>query len=232
MPDAQAAGYGLSITREQSEVLARFAELIRHWNRFANLVSRRDERRIEERHVRDSLSLVAVLLEVAAGSLKVAAGSSTVAAGSETPADPVRIADVGSGAGLPGIPLAVVLPGAHVTLIERSAKKSRFLQQAIMQLGLPNADVVCDDVADVVGKFDVVVARAVMAPERLWPLVQKNLDAGGHMVVLDRVQHPDAGPPADSIGDFPGGSIVQRTWSHNPESGALHGVLVVRCEAS
>lgn len=218
MPDAQAAGYGLSITREQSEVLARFAELIRHWNRFANLVSRRDERRIEERHLRDSLSLVAVLLEVAAGS--------------ETPADPVRIADVGSGAGLPGIPLAVVLPGAHVTLIERSAKKSRFLQQAIMQLGLPNADVVCDDVADVVGKFDVVVARAVMAPERLWPLVQKNLDAGGHMVVLDRVQHPDAGPPADSIGDFPGGSIVQRTWSQNPESGALHGMLVVRCEAS
>ena len=218
MPDAQAAGYGLSITREQSEVLARFAELIRHWNRFANLVSRRDERRIEDRHLRDSLSLVAVLLKVAAGS--------------ETPANPVRIADVGSGAGLPGIPLAVVLPGAHVTLIERSAKKSRFLQQAILQLGLPNADVVCDDVADVTGKFDVVVARAVMAPERLWPLVQKNLDAGGYMVVLDRVQHPDAGPPADSIGDFPGGSIVQRTWSQNPESGALHGVLVVRCEAS
>ncbi len=218
MPDAQAAGHGLSITREQSEVLARFAELIRHWNRFANLVSRRDERRIEERHLRDSLSLVAVLLEVAAGS--------------ETPPNPVRIADVGSGAGLPGIPLAVVLPGAHVTLIERSAKKSRFLQQAIMQLGLPNADVVCDDVADVAGKFDVVVARAVMAPERLWPLVQKNLDPGGHMVVLDRVQHPDAGPPADSIGDFPGGSIVQRTWSQNPESGALHGMLVVRCEAS
>lgn len=225
MPDTQAAGYGLSVTPEQGEVLARFAELIRHWNRFASLVSRRDERRIEERHLRDSLSLVAVLLKVAAGSLKVAAGS-------ETLESPLRIADVGSGAGLPGIPLAVVLPGAHVTLIERSAKKSRFLQQAIMQLGLPNADVVCDDVADVAGLFDVIVARAVMAPARLWPLVRKNLDAGGHMVVLDRVQHDDAGPPTDSIGDFPGGSIVQRTWSQNPESGALHGVLVVRCEAS
>ena len=212
MPDAQAAGYGLSITPEQGEVLARFAELIRHWNRFASLVSRRDERRIEERHLRDSLSLVAVLEAMEKS--------------------PARIADVGSGAGLPGIPLAVVLPGAHVTLIERSAKKSRFLQQAIMHLGLPNADVVCDDVADVGGHFDVIVARAVMSPARLWPLVRKNLDAGGHMVVLDRVQHDDAGAPTDSIGDFPGGRIVQRTWSQNPESGALHGVLVVRCEAS
>lgn len=211
MPDAQAAGYGLSITGDQGAALARFAELIRHWNRFASLISRRDERRIEERHLQDSLSLVAVL---------------------ETLASPGRIADVGSGAGLPGIPLAIVLPGAHVTLIERSAKKSRFLQQAVMQLGLPNVDVVCDDVAAVAAQFDVIVARAVMAPRRLWSLVRKNLGAGGHMVVLDRIQRADAGPPADGVGDFPGGDVVQRTWLQSRESGALHGVLVVRCESS
>ena len=98
VPDAKAVDYGISITRAQGEVLARFAELIRRWNRFAKLVSRQDERRIHERHLKDSLSLVAVLVQLENRFL---------------------IADVGSGAGLPGVPLAVVLPEAHVTLIVR-----------------------------------------------------------------------------------------------------------------
>ena len=164
-----------------------------------------------ERHLQDSLSLVAVLAQLE---------------------NPLRIADVGSGAGLPGVPLAVVLPGAHVTLIERSAKKSRFLQRVAMELGLPNVDVVCDDVVNVTAKYDVVVSRAVMAPDRLWPLAFRILRAEGHMVVLDRVRDAGAGAPVDSVEGFPGGIVTRRSWSQMPESGALHGVLVVRCQAN
>ncbi len=211
VPDAKAVDYGISMTRAQGEALVHFAELIRRWNRFAKLVSRQDERRIHERHLRDSLSLVAVLAQLE---------------------NPLRIADVGSGAGLPGVPLAVVLPDAHVTLIERSAKKSRFLQRVAMELGLPNVDVVCDDVVNVTAKYDVVVSRAVMAPDRLWPLAFRILRAEGHMVVLDRVRDTGAGPPVDSVEGFPGGIVTRRSWSQMPESGALHGVLVVRCQAS
>ncbi|MCZ6656684.1 MAG: 16S rRNA (guanine(527)-N(7))-methyltransferase RsmG [Gammaproteobacteria bacterium] len=211
MPDAKAVDYGIAITPAQGEALARFAELIRRWSRFAKLVSREDETRIHERHLKDSLSLVAVLAQLE---------------------NPLRIADVGSGAGLPGVPLAVVLPEAHVTLIERSAKKSRFLERVAMELSLPNVDVVCDDVVNVTAKYDVVVSRAVMAPDKLWPLAFRILRAEGHMMVLDRVHDAGAGPPADSVEAFPGGIVTRRSWSQMPESRALHGVLVVRCQAS
>ena len=212
VPDP-ADDYGVSINQAQRQGLAAFAELIRHWNRFANLVSRQDESRIEERHVRDSLSLVPVL-EAPEGRLVN------------------QVADVGSGAGLPGVPLAIALPGVQMTLIERSAKKSRFLRQVVMELGLPNVDVVCDDVVNVTEEFDAIVSRAVMAPERLWGLVEKNLRTGGRMAVLDRVEDTGDEPAVEADADFPGGSVVERRWSLMPASGALHGLLVVRCEAS
>ncbi|MDE0421662.1 MAG: 16S rRNA (guanine(527)-N(7))-methyltransferase RsmG [Gammaproteobacteria bacterium] len=129
-----------------------YERLIRRWNGRGNLVSRRDLKRLRDRHVLDSLSL----LPWWKGSL----------------------ADVGSGAGFPGVPLAIACPEASVTLIERSERKAQFLDQVVIELGLANVDVIEADVGHRQSRgsldgrvFDTVTARAVAPPPAAWELL-------------------------------------------------------------
>jgi len=108
---------GLEVTCEQYGRLVRYAALVREWNRKINLVSRKDTERILGYHVTDSLAV-----------------QSLVPAGA-------RVCDVGSGAGLPGIPLAIVRPDATVLLIESIKKRSQFLRHATAELEIANAEV-------------------------------------------------------------------------------------------
>ena len=100
--------------------LEAYEGLIRRWNVRGNLVSSRDVERLRGRHVLDSLSL----LPWCSGSL----------------------ADVGSGAGFPGVPLAIARPGSPVALIERSERKTLFLRQVAIELALHNVEVIAADV--------------------------------------------------------------------------------------
>jgi 16S rRNA (guanine527-N7)-methyltransferase len=93
-----------------------YIALVQKWNRVFNLTAVRDPERMLTHHVLDSL---AVVPHIAGG----------------------RFVDVGSGAGLPGIPIAAALPESKVTLLESSHKKSTFLKQAAIELGLANVDV-------------------------------------------------------------------------------------------
>ena len=161
---------------EVDERLARHAALVRKWGRVHNLVGRNDLPRLEQLHVQDSLAL-----------LPWCAG---------------RLADVGSGAGFPGIPLAVARPEMRVTLIERGAFKGRFLRQVAIELGLGNVEVrICDAQVLEEGAFDTVTARAVAPPLVAWPLVGRLLAPGGRALFQLR-QAPD---PAD----FAGGEVVE-----------------------
>lgn len=108
---------GLAPAGAQLTLLGRYAGLVRDWNQQVNLVSRRDADRILAYHVLDSL-----------------------AASSLIPPD-ARVADVGSGAGLPGIPLAICREDVTMLLVESIAKKARFLETAVTELGLPNVKV-------------------------------------------------------------------------------------------
>ena len=134
------------------EALEHYERLIRRWNARAGLVSRRDLDRLRERHVVDSLSL----LPWWHGSL----------------------ADVGSGAGLPGVVLAIARPASPVTLVERSERKARFLQHVIIELTLRNVELVEADVraplpGSLAGRgFDTVTARAVAPPAATWRLLR------------------------------------------------------------
>ena len=135
------------------EALERYEGLIRRWNARSNLVSRRDLARLRERHILDSLGL----LPWWQGSL----------------------ADVGSGAGFPGVPLAIARPESPVTLVERSERKARFLQHVIIELALPNVEVIEADVGQphasgsLGGRvFDTVTARAVAPPAATWSMLQ------------------------------------------------------------
>lgn len=116
--------------------LVAYLELMAKWNRVYNLTAIREVDRAVTHHVLDCL---AVLPHVQGE----------------------RVADVGSGAGLPGIPAALARPEWRITLIESNHKKSSFLQQAVADLGITNACVVGQRVEGLpAGNFDLVVSRA------------------------------------------------------------------------
>jgi 16S rRNA (guanine527-N7)-methyltransferase len=134
------AAMGLSIAPELPARLAAFLELLERWNTAYNLTAVRDIEQMVARHVLDSLSI-----------LPYVRGP--------------RLIDVGTGAGLPGIPLALARPDLAVTLLDSNAKKIHFVTQAIHDLGLTNVETVhCAAEKYRPGEpFDTVVTRAFAA---------------------------------------------------------------------
>ena len=132
---------GLELSAGMQSSLLGYVELLKKWNKTYNLTAIRDESEMITQHLLDSLSLLPAMQESAL------AGR--------------RWADVGSGAGLPGIPLAIARPDLHMTLIEAVEKKSAFQRQAKIELGLSNVTVACGRVEEMSGGlFDAVVSRA------------------------------------------------------------------------
>jgi 16S rRNA (guanine527-N7)-methyltransferase len=165
--DELAARANLSFADDQHAALSRYLDLLFEANERMNLTRITDRAQAELQHVADSLTLLPHL-----------------------PKDPHRLADVGSGGGVPGIPLAIARPDVRVTLIEATKKKAAFLQSAAAQMGLSNVTVL-EHRAEDVGRldkyrddFNVAVARAVatMAWLAEWclPLVQR----GGKMLAM------------------------------------------------
>ena len=108
------AALGIDLDADRQAALLRYTDLLLHWNRAFNLTAVRDPHEVVTRHLLDAL---AVLPHIPAG----------------------RLVDVGSGAGLPGIPLAIACPQLEVTLLDASAKRVRFIRQAVIEVGLVNA---------------------------------------------------------------------------------------------
>lgn len=126
------------LNASQQAQLGRYLDLLEKWNSVINLTAVRDRSAMEFLHVQDSLSVLPYLEHCA------------------------TLLDVGSGAGLPGIPLAVACPHMAVTLLESNQKKAAFLRQAKMELNLSNVTVVAERVEqwqNAVG-FDAIVSRA------------------------------------------------------------------------
>ena len=129
---------GIAVSPAQREKLAAHLELIAKWNRVHNLTAIRETSQMVVLHLLDSLSVLAQLEGAR------------------------NIADVGTGPGFPGIPVAITRPDARVTLIESSHKKCAFLQQAMTELGLDNVAIACERVEHFAPeeKFDAVISRA------------------------------------------------------------------------
>ncbi len=161
---AGAAALGANLTTAGARLLLDYLRLLDKWNTRFNLTGDSVPGKMLDRHVLDSLSIAAWT-----------AGETVV--------------DAGSGAGLPGIPLAVLFPQKRFVLIDSNGKKTRFLFQAKLDLGLANIDIVHGRIEQFPGPADTVVCRALAG---LGKSVEKtqHLLAGGAMLVAMQGRHP------------------------------------------
>lgn len=147
--------------------LASYLDLLVKWNRTYNLTAIRDEARLVSHHVLDSLAVVGYLPHG-------------------------NIVDVGSGAGLPGIPIAIASPSRAITMIDSNHKKGAFLKQAIAELGLANAQVVTERVETYRPSepFAAVISRAFSDLADFARLAGHLCASDGVMIAMKGL-HPD-----------------------------------------
>ena len=173
---AGAAALGLRLPASGPERLLAFLSELRRWNRVRNLVSDAPLLHWVRVHLLDSLSIAPPLAELAALSEGAGRPGPAGPSGGPRPGNggPFRVLDLGSGAGLPGIPLGIALPELRFVLLDGAGKKVRFCRHAAAVLGLRNVDVVearAERYAPSV-PFDAVVVRAVGTLARVRALVR------------------------------------------------------------
>ena len=137
--------------REQFDVMER---LYPEWNAKINVISRKDIDNLEINHLLHSLGIVK-FVQFQPGT---------------------RVLDLGTGGGLPGLPLAVYYPDVTFHLVDRVGKKLKVAQDIADKAGLKNVTIQHGDVKEVKGKFDFVVSRAVMDMTDIVPLVRRLID--------------------------------------------------------
>ncbi len=158
---------GIDLTDAQVGQLTAHLDLLDEWGARMNLTAIRDRPSQITKHLLDSLSVRPFLRGE-------------------------RIADIGSGAGFPGIPLAVVEPGRRFTLVESTGKKCRFLEHVRDALGLANVEVVQAraEAFKPAERFDTVLARAVASVAELVKLAGPLVAGGGRLLAM-KGRYPD-----------------------------------------
>ena len=159
-----AAELGLALGRGERNKLLQYLALLEKWNQAFNLTAIRDVGRMVSGHLLDCLSVVPYLTGT-------------------------RMLDAGSGAGFPGIPVAVAKPDIQVVLLDSNQKKTAFLRQAVADLQLKNATVVCERVeAWRTGeKFDFIISRAFAEIAEFVALTEHLLAPGGVFAAMKGV---------------------------------------------
>ncbi|MFT6010519.1 MAG: 16S rRNA (guanine527-N7)-methyltransferase [Candidatus Azotimanducaceae bacterium] len=150
--------------------LERFIQNLVKWNKVYNLTSIRDPEAMVTLHLLDSLAVAPFLAELAA---------------------PARVLDVGSGAGLPGIPLAMYYPQLEFVLLDSNGKKTRFLQQMQIELKLTNVTVVQSRVEDYAGQFELILCRAFAKLTDISQGLQHLLADKGNLLAMKGKQEVD-----------------------------------------
>jgi 16S rRNA (guanine527-N7)-methyltransferase len=155
-----------TLTLEQQSYLENYIALLQKWNKAYNLTAIDTNEAIQTKHIDDSLAIGPFL-------------------------HGENIIDIGTGAGLPGIPLAIILPDKHFTLLDSNGKKIRFLKQAIQQLGLKNVEAVHSRVEDYQPPescFSSVISRAFASIYDMLQLSKHLVCADGRFLAMKGVQ--------------------------------------------
>ncbi|WP_296750374.1 16S rRNA (guanine(527)-N(7))-methyltransferase RsmG [Thiobacillus sp.] len=173
------AALGLALPAGAQARLLAYLALLDKWNRVYNLTAVRDAGRMVSHHLLDSLAAVPFFTRE-------------------------QVLDVGSGGGLPGIPLAIVRPELRVTLIDSIAKKTAFLLQAKAELGLANVQVITGRVEDFrpAAGFDVITSRAFSDLNAFVTLTRHLLNPGGCWLAMKGLY------PHEEIAGLPSGVRV------------------------
>ena len=132
---------GLDLSADRQKLLLDYVALIQKWNKVYNLTALRDPADMLTHHLLDSLTAVAPLTR-------------------HTQGQAVRVLDVGSGGGLPGVVLAICMPELNVTCVDTVAKKAAFVQQVAVSLRLPNLRGLHARVESLVDPYQVICSRA------------------------------------------------------------------------
>lgn len=174
-----AGSLGQALTADQVDKLVRLLRALEHWNRRINLTAIRDIGDMVQGHVLDSL---AVRPHVRG----------------ET------VLDVGTGAGFPGLPLAIVEPDLRFTLLDSNGKKVRFVRQMIGELGLDNVEVVKARAEDYApgARFDTVIARALATVPRLVELTGHLVGEDGQLLAMKGKYPAEELEAIDSLPDW------------------------------
>lgn len=167
----------LSLDTALAGPLLDYLALLARWNATYNLTAIRDPAEMVPKHLLDSLAMQPFVRGLG------------------------TLADLGTGPGLPGIPLAIATPSLQVTLVESNGKKARFLREAVRQLGLGNVQVAESRIeAFRPGHgFDAITARALATLPQILALGGHLLDAGGRLLAMKGVH------PAEEIEALPAG---------------------------
>jgi 16S rRNA (guanine527-N7)-methyltransferase len=156
---ADAASVGVTLDLEQADQLERYEALLRDRAATLGMIARGDLGRLRERHILDSLRAAVAI-----------------------PDDAGEVVDLGSGAGLPGIPLAIARPLAHVVLAESRRQRIAFLELVADDLGLGNVSVHGGRAEEAPSPADVCLARAFRDARGSWQVAQGLLGPDGRLV--------------------------------------------------
>lgn len=187
----------LGINSETREKLLDYLALLIKWNKVFNLTAIRDPQQMVSHHLLDSLAVIPHLYKG-------------------------RWLDVGCGAGLPGLVLAICQPDWNITLLDSNSKKTGFVQQAIIELGLRNAQVCCARVEDYqqVDKYDGIISRAFTELGDFLRLTRHLLAENGRWVAMK-------GLPEQELPGVPKDCEVERIIPLNvPELNAARCLVI------
>ncbi|UQB42164.1 16S rRNA (guanine(527)-N(7))-methyltransferase RsmG [Thiomicrospira microaerophila] len=152
-----ASQLGLVLSDQACQQLLDYLALLQKWNKVYNLSAIRDPEQMLVKHIFDSLAVVPVIGQAA----------------------PANLIDVGTGGGLPGVPLAIMFPTMPVALLDSNEKKTRFLVQVKAQLGLENVQVYHQRVEDHIQQYEAVISRAFTALDNFVNLTRPLLAPNG-----------------------------------------------------
>ena len=144
--------YFPKLTQEQKEKYSKLAQLYKYWNSKVNLISRKDIDNLEINHILHSLSIVKIVIFK----------------------DSTSVLDVGTGGGLPGIPLAIFFPKVNFTLIDSIGKKIKVVKSICSELSINNVNAINDRVENHLDHYDFILSRAVTGMDNFYKLVYKN----------------------------------------------------------
>lgn len=207
--------FGITMDDAQFEALEVYAGNLLEWNRVMNLTTITEIPDIYTKHFLDSLSIVGAIPQDQLGT-------------------GLTLIDVGTGAGFPGLPIAIAFPNIHVTLMDALNKRCRFLQDTVQKLGINNADVIHARAEELArnkkyrGKYDICVSRAVAnlstLSEYCLPFVRK----GGYFLAYKSEKVYEEMEAGLKAVDVLGGTVDQMMSFQLPDTDYKRTLVLIR----